>query len=267
MSNNSAELEQIKLEIQKLSVEFKEERFKQSQNKKDQPWWITLTQILGIPALLILMFFNFTQSGQSIQNTEKAVAETAKIKTEEIKTRVEIQKLLGELSDQRTANLEEYQKQLDETLPKLEETINKLVNLKATPQSPLSEKFFLTFLLLWIVYHGLSLVFNIIEYLWNVFVNLLATSVCKFTEKQSKIRKKIINIMSSITPLMYPVVGIFRWSIELFVFTVLVLPFFDQVILAMGSTVKAKDIKSAFFNFEFTEAVQTLHTIISNYGS
>lgn len=263
----SKDLEELKLQMRSLSLDVREAQGKSSEASKSQPWWITLTQILGIPALLILMFLNFNQSESTVQSTQKTIAETEKIKTEEIKTRVELEKLLSELSDQKTTNLEEYREQIDATLPKLTETINKLNEIEASKRAPLTERLILVFLLLWVVYHGLSLVFSIIEYIWNALVNLAAGSIYKFTNQGSALRRKFLSVMSTIIPVFYPIAGIFRWSIELFVFVALVLPFFDEVILALGSPASGKDVIDQFFNFEFSNAVKALRDIIQAQSS
>jgi len=70
--------------------------------KDSQPWWTVAAQILGIPVAVTLILLQWSQTQKAPHDIEKTTAETAKLQTEELKARAELQQILEKLASEKS---------------------------------------------------------------------------------------------------------------------------------------------------------------------
>ncbi|HIC47265.1 MAG TPA: hypothetical protein EYM37_11920 [Methylophaga aminisulfidivorans] len=257
-------LEKINNKIDRLgiSIEKTELSEKKATGKFDESIWTTITKILGIPAIVIAIMLQFNQAEQSDQDTIKSVAETQKILTEEVKTRVEIEKMLNELADNKTKSVEDYQKQIEEALPKIKQAVQELDELDSKSQQfPLLQSLLIIFVVLWILHHGIHIVFSIVEYVWSSIITL-AVGLTQYLDHNSKFKRRLMRGLATSIPVLYPLAGVVRWGIELSVFILLLIPFFDYIALNLGVDIQAKSIIESAANFQIKEAIEKVKVVI-----
>jgi len=78
------ELVLAKLETLTAKLERLETRA-QSPSKEPQSWWVIAAQLLALPALIVTMYFQLSQSGAQRETADLSRAQTLKTQTEELK--------------------------------------------------------------------------------------------------------------------------------------------------------------------------------------
>jgi hypothetical protein len=226
-----------------------------------QPWWTTLTAVLGIPGLIFLMYLQFSQGGEAKANTQKSIAETEKVRTEELKARAELQTELETLTAKKTQGITLYQKQLNESLPKLQQTIEKL-NAATLAKQSVNRDLLLQYVLLWIFIWGIGLMFNLISMAWNYATSVPFTLFFSLRNSHSKLSERIQRIAPVAITVLGAVPGILRVSVEVFIFFALFVPLFDQVATSSGSPVRFQGVAHSVRSLQIGEAIgQVRHAL------
>src|SRR5262245_3026828 len=124
-SNEAAALlrEITALRIDQDKREIERQRLELEDSKKTPPpkkWWASAIEILALPAAVIAIVVQLTNASSTVQTTAKTQAETEKIKVEEMKTRVELQKMLDELAETKKKGVTAYRDEIEKTLPQLQ---------------------------------------------------------------------------------------------------------------------------------------------------
>lgn len=226
------ELLTLKMEKQALEASVKTPTAK--------PWWATVLEFLALPAAILAIVFQIAQTTGTVGTQAKTEAETEKIKTEEIKTRVELQQLLDTIAEKRQKGAEAYKDEIEKTLPKLQETVERLKAVETQSNRFLIESALAKYVILWIIFHAVGLVFDIFSQLWSTLLSSGAMAVFnrKPKDRDDKSREKserLRRLASWSVAVLSPIPSILRWSIQLSIFIALMIPLFNEVSRALGS--------------------------------
>jgi len=228
--------------------------------EQKQPWWTTLTAILGIPGLIFLMYLQFSQGGEAKASTQKNIAETEKIRTEELRARTELQSELDTLAEKKSQGIASYQKQLNESLPKLEQTIEKL-NAANLARQQINRDLLTQFVLLWIFMWGIGLVFDLISTVWDSAI-YIPMRVFYSLKRSSKFVERLRRIVDLSVPFLSPVPRFLRVAVEIFIFFALFAPLFDQVSTTSGSLIRFHNVAHNVRAFRLGEAVGQVRNVL-----
>jgi len=250
----TTKLDLLSAKIESVSTKVDAAAAKTEMSKENKPWWTTVTAILGIPAAILIMYLQFSQGGEAKTGTQKNIAETEKIRTEELKARAELQTELETLAEKKSQGFAQYQKQLDESLPKLQKTIESL-NAANLAKQQLNRDLLVQFVLLWIFVYGIGLMFDLISTVWHAAVSIPTEMFYSMKWSQSKLRDRIRRIVSMSSPILRPLPDVLRVAVQIVVLFALFAPLFDQVSAASGSTTKFQEVAHTVRSFRFVEGV------------
>ena len=264
-------------------LERKIELLELEQKKKDleaaikapsaKPWWTSAVELLALPAAILAIVFQMTQTTGSITDQEKTEAETAKIRIEEVKTRAELAGILDELAEKKGKGVETYRQEVEQTLPKLQETIDRLNIIEQKANRATIETILIKYVLLWILFHAIGLFFDIVSQVWSTM--LASTAMVVFnrrpkegeSENAYKRRRRVQNIAQWLVALLSPVPSILRWSMQLSIFIVLMIPLFNEASFALGSSVTFDSIIGTAPSMELSETLGKIKTILFGSGN
>ncbi len=229
--------------------------------EQTKPWWTTLTAILGIPALIFVMYLQFSQGGEAKANTQKSLAETEKARTEELKARTELQTELETLAEKKSQGIASYQKQLNESLPKLEQTIERL-NAANLAKQEMNRDLLVQFVVLWIFMWGIGLLFDLISIVWDSAISIPLGVFYSLRLSQSKVSERIRRMVNVIVPVLSPVPRILRVAVEISIFFALFAPLFDQVSATTGSATKFERVAHSVRAVRLGDAVAQVRKVL-----
>lgn len=229
--------------------------------EQKQPWWTTLTAILGIPGLILLMYLQFSQGGEATANTQKSIAETEKIHTEELKARADLQAQLEVLAEKKSQGFASYQKELNETLPKLQQTIERL-NATNLARQQLNRDLLTQYVLLWIFIWGIGLVFDLISVVWNGAISVALGLFYSLSERDTRFTRRIRKIVNVAMPVLSPAPHILRLAVQVIIFFALFRPLFDQVAASTGSNVRLHNVSQSIRALRIGEAVSQVRSTL-----
>jgi len=264
-ANDSSKLDLIAARLEVLSARLERAEIASKLPTKDrQPWWTVAAQVLGVPAAVMLILFQWSQTQKAPHEIAKTTVETAKLQTEELKARAELQQILEKLADQKGKGIQEYQKQLAETLPRLEATITKVTEFEHLEgqRSAASQPFITKYLLLWIFLMVIHLAFNVFTTLWHSVVSLASAAVYTARSRKSAFWDRLRRFINFATPVLYPLPEIGRWAVELAVIVVVLVPFFDQLSGSLGSSLTFDAILQSLKQLNVGEAVHKVRTLV-----
>jgi hypothetical protein len=272
----SAELSALAKEIASLRLE--QERRELAQQRREledskrsapsKPWWASAVEILALPAAVIAIVVQFTSASGNVQTTAKTEAETAKIKVEEVKTRVELQKMLDDLAETKKQGVTAYREEIERTLPQLQQTIERLRVVESQSKAVALERSFAKYVLLWVLFHFVGLIFDIVSQVWSALLNSVSTLVrtIKFRDKNGREdyerQRRLSNVIAWAQLVLYPVPSILRWSLQLSIFIALMVPLFNEVSLAIGSQTSFEVVMDQGKHLEIGAALSTMKQLL-----
>ena len=275
MSLDDVEVLKAKMELISLKLDQQSTTAGKDNSSDKKAWWTTAVEILALPALVVAILLQVSQTTSNIGVPEKTAAETAKIRTEELKARVELESLIDGLAEKKGEGIAEYREEIEKTIPRLEETIEKLSKIERQSEKWSIEALFALYIVLWIVYVGVSLVFEIISHIWSTILNSVSNMIYGLDSYDpdnpiSKKRRKVIERLRKIVPWVHsflgPVPHLIEWAIRLSIFIALLIPFFDQVSLFLGSNHNFESILESAKSLDLGGVIAKLKSILPQNG-
>jgi hypothetical protein len=228
-------------------------------SKTTKSWWTVAIEFLALPAAVLAIVIQITQTKSTAVEQDKTVAETEKIKTEEIKTRVEIEGLVDSLAEKKQKGIQIYRAELERTLPLMQNAVERLSTLEAqSTKGPITQSL-AKFVILWIVLIGVGLVFNVIGQLWSTL--LTAGTLTLFNRKapkdpSSRLRhERWKRIATWAHPILGPMPSVLHWAIELAIFITLLVPLFDETMSRLGVDLKFATVLEDAKRFKISDAI------------
>lgn len=159
MSNNDAhstvDASIVEKRLDLLEIEHKidqRRRDSEAANKAPlaKPWWASAIEFLALPAAIVAIVLQLTQASSNVQTSAKFEAETAKLRTDEVKTRVELQRMLDDLAETKKRGITAYREEVEKAIPQLQQTIERLRILEAQSKTVTLERSIAKYVLLWV---------------------------------------------------------------------------------------------------------------------
>lgn len=263
------EIAALRMDQDKRDLERQRRELDEAKKKPPaKPWWASAVEILALPAAVVAIVVQFTNASSTVQTTAKTEAETAKIKVEEVKTRVELQKMLDDLAETKKKGVTAYREEIERTLPQLQQTIERLRVVESQSKSVALERSFAKYILLWVLFHFIGLIFDIVSQFWSALWSGISTfvSTIRFKDKNGREdyekQRRISNAMRWIQLLAYPIPSILRWSLQLSILLALMIPLFNEVALAIGSQTSFDVVVFQAKHLDIGGALSTMKTIL-----
>lgn len=254
-------LEVLSLKMDKQSLEAA------TKAPSSKPWWGTVVEFLALPAAILAIVFQIYQTTGSVQTQEKTAAETQKIKTEEIKTRAELEQLLDTLAEKKQKGVAAYKDEIEKTLPKLQEAAERLKALEGQPTRLLIQSAVAKFVILWILFHAIGLVFDIFSQLWSTLLSSSAMAIFNRKhrpndEKNYEKRERTRRITTWAVAILGPVPSVLRWSVQLSIFIALMIPLFNEISHMLGSDLAFANVLESAKGLRIGEAIGKVKQIL-----
>jgi hypothetical protein len=264
----SSQLNAIETRSELVHEKLKAVEGKQPATPAKENWRSIVVQIIAVPAALIALFLQFNQAKNLPVDREKEVAEIAKTRTEELKTRAELQGILDGLAEKRGKSLTEYQRQLNDNLPRLEAVLGRMRDLNETSRADSAFQLLMRYVLLYIFWNAIRLVFNAVHAIWGPLIGTVTVALrnraYNAMRKGLKVRwEPLINLFSVIVA---PLPSVVHTVIEVAFFVAVLWPLFDLLSASLGSGVRFQQIAASFAHLNFTQAIIMLKSIIIGVG-
>lgn len=264
----STRIEILTLKLEKQSLDSPDK------DKPKKSWWTTAVEIVGLPAAILAILFQFSQTAVNFSQPAKTAAETEKIRTEELKLRVELQKQLDELSEKKTKNVTAYEKEFENALPRIEETISKLNQVQQQSSSLSLDRSIAKYLVIYVVFFGIGLFFSIVSHVWSTLLSSIRNSIYAFymykriegdpksQDHARKRRERIQKILPFADSILSQVPYIAEWSVRVAVFVALLIPFFNELAVYLGSTETYDSIMQSVRSANVGEAIARVKNML-----
>lgn len=268
-SNSSSRnnFEAIELQLNKLSFQLEKQslaaELKQPEKKN---WWTTAIEVLGLPALVIAILVQVGEATSNLGVPEKTQAEIEKTKTEELKARAELTQLLESIAEKKSKGISAYREEIERTLPQLETTLDRLNKIDANQNRWFLQEALAKYLLLWVVLFGVNLFFDLIIQVWSTILNTISNSIYALSwtnqsSEQFRIRiQRLHRIMPWFHSILGPIPNLCNWAVRVSIFIALVIPFFNELAMHLGSK---ENFESIFSHLRHLDIVGTI-TLLKN---
>ena len=287
------EIEALKTQVTEMRLEMRLKALESNTADQRAPapksWWQTAAEVIAVPTAIVLLVFQITQVTGSFHTDRKTEVETTKLQADELKTRLETQKMLDELAASRAKGMDAYRQELDKTLPKLTDSINKLQQIDTLTRPKITELVIAKFIILWIIFTALGLAFDLVQQAWGpMFIavylpynswlnrrqNLISERLAQNVHKedstadflQLKNARRRIEFIKRTTPFVMTFIGaipnILRWSIQISIFIALFVPLFDEIAASLGSDYRFRDLFRQAMHLDLSRVLTTLRSIL-----
>ena len=103
------EIEALKTQVTEMRLEMRLKALESNTADQRAPapksWWQTAAEGIAVPTAIVLLVFQITQVTGSFHTDRKTEVETTKLQADELKTRLETQKMLDELAASRAKGM------------------------------------------------------------------------------------------------------------------------------------------------------------------
>lgn len=258
--------EELARRLQLLELELRKRELESA--TKPKAWWATVLEFLTLPAAVLAIVIQLTQASGNIKTETKTEVETTKAKVDTEKALLETEKLQLELAALRSKGPAVATQDVERLVPRLEESVERLRALQAQPQQPLLSAALAKFVVLWILFHAIGLVFDVIQQVWGSMLSGTVLYVFNkeqphpHDEKQARKHRTRLKLAQWAAAILSPVPSVLRWSLQLSVFVALMIPLFDEVARTLGSGFVFDTLIRQAAHLELGEALATLKQLL-----
>lgn len=261
-------VERLSIKIERMELEQKRKELEASGKQPQKAWWVTIVEFLALPAAVIAIVAQLTGTLGTVHDQEKTQAETQKIRTEEIKTRAELEGLLDELAEKKQKGVESYRAEVEKTLPQLQDTLDRLRAINAQSDKALLERVLPKYILLWILFHAVGLFFDVIAQAWSALLASTTMAVFnrrrdgKFEEKKEARWDRIRRTTQWVVTFAAMIPNVLRWSIQLSIFVALMVPLFNETAHLLGSDITFDHIIAAAKSLDLSGTISAMRELL-----
>lgn len=243
-----------------------EDKIDKDKSEEKHPWWFYVSQFATILGVIAVIVLNLSQASQVGPTNEKTVAETQKIRTEELKTRAELEKLLDDLATEKSKGLDAYEEQLNRVLPELQSTIEKLSELDSASSKYDTVANLYKNMLIAMFLMAVLFFLNTFSIIWSWLTGTLISAFYSLRPK-AKIKNGIVqktwfdrmqNYISMFASMLGNVPAVAILLVEVYVFTSLSVPLFDSVSASLGTDLKFASVLDHLWKFDLPGAVNMI---------
>lgn len=252
--------------LQLLELQLKQRELETA--TKPKAWWVTIVEFLALPAAVLAIVIQLTQASGNVKTETKTEAETTKARVDTAKALLETEKLQLELAALRAKGPTVATQDVERLVPRLEESVERLRALQSQQQQQPLATALAKFVLLWILFHAIGLLFDVIQQVWGsllagtllyVFNKEHPRTLDEQQERKRHSRRKLAQWAGAI---LSPVPSVLRWSLQLSVFVALMIPLFDEVARSMGSGLVFETLVRQTSQLELGNALATLKQLL-----
>ncbi|VVO50382.1 hypothetical protein PS862_00281 [Pseudomonas fluorescens] len=264
----AAEVERLSMKIERMKLEQKRKEVDAAAKPPQKAWWTSAIEFLALPAAVIAIVSQLTGTIGSVHDQEKTQAETQKIRTEEVKTRAELEGLLDDLAQKKQAGVESYRAEIEKTLPQLQDTLTRLRSIKADSDRAILERALPKYILLWVLFHAVGLIFDVIAQAWSALLTSASMAVFNRRRPSDSNAKKIARwdqVMRTtqwIIAFAGMIPNILRWSIQLSIFLALMVPLFNETAHLLGSDTTFDSIVELAKHLDLSGIIEKMREIM-----
>lgn len=207
-------------------------------DKTKSPWYSVVAQLLGIPAVLVLMFLQLNQARQAPVDIEKSQAEASKARAEELKTRGELEVILNNLQRGREAGLPEFEQRLREALPRLDSAIAALSiqSQRSTAATAVSLEALVGRCLVALVFlFAVRVVLDIYGTVIGACIAIPLTAYLSLRGPEAAISHRVVRVIQPAVLVMSQFGPVIRLAVQVTILFSVFAPLFDDHALAHGA--------------------------------
>lgn len=268
-SSSSGSTSDLDRELKLLEIE--NQRLKLAEAVKRPPpkrWWTSLIEVLALPAAVLAIVIQLTQASGNIKTEAKTEAETVKARVDTAKAVLETEKLQIELTRLKNEGAAAPKEDLQRLVPRLQESIEQLRVLQQQSLPNVWAKAFVKYILLWVLFHLIGLIFDVISNVWSTLASAIALLVFSRTPSETydaaaeKRRRRLRNAVQLAMAVMAPLPNVLRWSIQLSIFVALMIPLFNELASTLKPDAAFDTVWSEVRQWRFGDALASMKGIL-----
>jgi hypothetical protein len=180
--------------------------------------------------------------------------------------------MLDDLAETKKKGVVAYREEVEKTLPQLQSTIEKLRAIESQSGAATLERSIAKYILLWVLFHFVGLIFDVIFQVWSALLNGASTLLysLKFKDKNGhedyERKRRLSNYIHWGHLVLDPVPTVLRWSLQLSIFVALMIPLFDEVANALGASIPFEVVMNQAKNLEIGAALSTMKQLLFGVG-
>jgi hypothetical protein len=259
--------ELIAAKLETISKGLETVQAKVENQKPRENWRTTLTQVIGIPAALLLLYSQFHQAKNTPLETRKLGAETRKLELEAdaLQAGQDLKALLNQAVVS-GKNVVAYRQQLTEASEKLNSALTQLQIAKQNEKLLSSKEGLIAkYLILYVFFFAVSICFRTINALWYPFVNILQTAAFSPSKRgRFYIRcERMRRLLQTFSQILYPLPNIAEIAVDVLVMAVVLIPLFDLTATSLGQNIKFSTVYHELIGAHIGNAVNLIKQIIT----
>jgi len=249
------ELKQLQFKIDQQEKKAAEDKKEPGSGSKVESWVKNLSLVLGIPGIIIAVFFQLSQTKNSDAQIEKTKAETQQINLNISKDKAGF--ILDTLLDKKQKSIEEYRT----LVASATEAVNKFEKINAQRQN---QSLVNKYIILWIVFSAIGIFISFFSTFWSSLVNLIMKFIYNKTSKhyESKKYKRIRNIAEYSLFFVAPLPTILDLLLRIGIFFAIMVPLFNEIAIVLGSNTDFNHVYQNIKHFEFRQSLVDIRQIL-----
>jgi hypothetical protein len=261
---NNEEIISAKLEAISKGLETVQTKV-ENQKPKDN-WRTIVTQVIGIPAALLLLWVQFHQATNTPMETKKLTAETRKLELEadalqagqDLKT--VLNQAVGSGKDVAT-----YRQQLSEASGKLNSVLEQLQQVRQNERLNSTEGLIARYLVIYVFFFVISLFFRTINTVWYPFINIAQATLFSNKDGHPPGRKKetLRKFVRTFSPILYPLPSIAEIAVDLLIVVAVLVPLFDLTASSLGHNTKFVTVYHELRGAHIGNAINLIRQIVA----
>jgi hypothetical protein len=237
------------------------------ENQKPKDNWRTIvTQVIGIPAALLLLWAQFHQATNTPLETKKLTAETRKLELEAdaMQAGQDLKTILNQAVGS-GKDVAAYRQQLTDASVKLNSALEQLQQVRQNERLNSTEGLIARYLIIYVFFFVISLFFRTINTVWYPFLNIMQSALFSFSSERSTTRKKeaLKKFVRTFSPILYPLPSIAEIAVDLLIVVAVLVPLFDLTASSLGNNTKFITVFHELRGAHIGNAINLIRQIVS----
>jgi hypothetical protein len=237
------------------------------ENQKPRDNWRTIvTQVIGIPAALFLLWTQFHQATNTPMETKKLSAETRKLELEAdaLQAGQDLKTILNQAVGS-GRDIAAYRRQLTDASSKLNSTLEQLQQARQNERLNSTEGLIARYLIIYVFFFVISLFFRTINTVWYPFINIMQSALFSSRNGRTISRKKeaLRKFVRIFSPILYPLPSIAEIAVDLLIVVAVLVPLFDLTASSLGHNTKFVTVYHELRGAHIGNAISLIRQIVT----
>jgi hypothetical protein len=237
------------------------------ENQKPKDNWRTIvTQVIGIPAALLLLWVQFHQATNTPIETKKLTAETRKLELEAdaLQAGQDLKAILGQAVGS-GKDVAAYRQQLTDASVKLNTALDQLQQVRQNERLNSTEGLIARYLIIYVFFFVVSLFFRTINTVWYPFINIVQSALFSSRDERSTSRRKeaFRKLFQTFSPILYPLPSIAEIAVDLLIVIAVLVPLFDLTANSLGNNTKFVTVYHELRGAHIGNAINLIKQIVA----